>query len=74
MRDGGRRCVEGGGEGDQDLGDDDVRASAESAQPGRRSKPQAPSRPTPTARRSVRLTMPEMGESVTEGTVLEWHK
>src|SRR3712207_8530975 len=26
------------------------------------------------ARATVEITMPQMGESVTEGTVLEWHK
>src|SRR6266550_5271359 len=30
--------------------------------------------PPPSAGAVVQITMPEMGESVTEGTILEWHK
>ena len=68
--------TEGGtGEGDADLGEDDV--PAESPTPGAADAPAA----TATAEgepaaegESVQIVMPEMGESVTEGTVLEWHK
>ena len=75
--------VMGGGEGDEDLGDQSV--SSESPQPGQVETPAPdPSNeqratsaelgatsdaPTET----VTVAMPEMGESVTEGTVLEWH-
>ena len=70
----------GGGEGDQDLGDDSV--DAESAEPGEIETPaDRPSGPSRRGRRrrsrgggrNVGRSMPEMGESVTEGTVLEWH-
>ncbi len=57
--------VTGGGESDQDLGDETVTSG--SAQPGVLEKP------LPSSGETVQLTMPEMGESVTEGTVLEWH-
>ncbi len=60
----------GGGEGDQDLGED---AGAETLQ----AEYQADSSTQEAGAgggESVELTMPEMGESVTEGTVLEWHK
>ncbi len=50
---------EGTGEGDADLGDAEI--PAESATPG-----EEPGE-------AVVIAMPEMGESVTEGTVLEWH-
>jgi 2-oxoglutarate dehydrogenase E1 component len=60
--------VEGGGEGDEDLGDDDV--PSPSPQPGVEESPA----PSTEGGESASLTMPEMGESVTEGTVLEWHK
>jgi 2-oxoglutarate decarboxylase len=56
--------VEGGGEGDADLGAADE--PSEAPQPG----VAAPSAP---AGERVEISMPEMGESVTEGTVLEWH-
>jgi 2-oxoglutarate dehydrogenase E1 component len=61
--------ITGGGEGDQDLGDDSV--PSESAQPGVIETPA-----TATAEEAggtLVIPMPEMGESVTEGTVLEWH-
>jgi 2-oxoglutarate dehydrogenase E1 component len=58
--------VAGGGEGDQDLGDDSV--EAESATPG-----QITTVPPGGSGEAVVIAMPEMGESVTEGTVLEWH-
>ena len=56
--------VMGGGEGDADLGDET--APSESPQPG---VLEAPSE----AAGTLVISMPEMGESVTEGTVLEWH-
>jgi 2-oxoglutarate dehydrogenase E1 component len=60
--------ITSGGEGDQDLGDDSV--PSESAQPGEIEIPA----PVATADdETVQINMPEMGESVTEGTVLEWH-
>src|SRR5688572_21492529 len=61
----GDELVMGGGEGDEDLGDDSV--EADSAQPG------VLESPVPEAEgETVVVSMPEMGESVTEGTVLEW--
>jgi multifunctional 2-oxoglutarate metabolism enzyme len=56
--------VMGGGEGDADLGDESV--PADSPRPGEGASV-APSG------EALQITMPEMGESVTEGTVLEWH-
>src|SRR4051794_20682725 len=56
------------GEGDADLGDES--APSETPEPG------VTKTVTPTAEptgESLQVTMPEMGESVTEGTVLEWH-
>ena len=76
----------GGGEGDEDLGDD--AAGADSPQPGvTETPPETPrlTRPPDESRRpdpvadaeeaagTLVISMPEMGESVTEGTVLEWH-
>ena len=75
--------IAGGGEGDQDLGDDSV--EAESATPGQietpattatsepSADPAAPGREAEEAGGTLVIPMPEMGESVTEGTVLEWH-
>ncbi len=70
--------VMGGGEGDEDLGDDDVASG--SSQPGEVKTPAAQAAADPTTPEaeetggtSVTISMPEMGESVTEGTVLEWH-
>ena len=65
--------VMGGGEGDEDLGDDDVPSRVRPA--GRRRRPRLPGRPDASAEEGGTLVvaMPEMGESVTEGTVLEWH-
>jgi 2-oxoglutarate decarboxylase len=81
----GSRLVEGGGEGDEDLGEDE--GPTESPQPGVEESPAPsadPAAPGSEAEEadgggsisgeSAQLTMPEMGESVTEGTVLEWHK
>jgi len=78
--------VAGGGEGDEDLGDEN--APSESSQPGvlptsapasveqAESVPSAdPAEPDASAEDSggtLVIPMPEMGESVTEGTVLEW--
>ncbi|HEX2129366.1 MAG TPA: multifunctional oxoglutarate decarboxylase/oxoglutarate dehydrogenase thiamine pyrophosphate-binding subunit/dihydrolipoyllysine-residue succinyltransferase subunit [Solirubrobacterales bacterium] len=80
--------VEGGGEGDADIGDDSVQS--ESSQPGivptsaptaveeaedtgPAADPAAPGREAEEAGGTLVVQMPEMGESVTEGTVLEWH-
>jgi 2-oxoglutarate dehydrogenase E1 component len=51
-------------EGDQDIGDES--AGSESPQPGEGA--------APVSGVAIAIAMPEMGESVTEGTVLEWHK
>ena len=56
--------VEGGGEGDADLGADEEPSAAPT--PGEVETETGPEE-------TVRIQMPEMGESVTEGTVLEWH-
>jgi multifunctional 2-oxoglutarate metabolism enzyme len=61
---GGASLVMGGGESDQDIGDES--APSESAEPGEVTV-SAPGGET------VVVAMPEMGESVTEGVVLEWH-
>jgi multifunctional 2-oxoglutarate metabolism enzyme len=77
--------VMGGGEGDADLGEESVQS--ESPQPGvvPTSAPTAVDEARPTADPgtpgreaedvpgTLVVAMPEMGESVTEGTVLEWH-
>jgi multifunctional 2-oxoglutarate metabolism enzyme len=77
----GNKFVEGGGEGDADIGEESEGAA--SATPGREESPLPGGGETASAEaqadapaegESVTLTMPEMGESVTEGTVLEWHK
>ena len=80
--------VMGGGEGDADLGEDDV--EAESSEPGivatsapRSLEDAADGAPAGAAGGSAAeegeaggetlvIAMPEMGESVTEGTILEW--
>ncbi len=65
------------GEGDADLGDDSV--PSESAQPGKIETPAPTATSEPSADpaapsgETVQVVMPEMGESVTEGVVLEWH-
>ncbi len=72
----------GGGEGDADIGEEDV--PSESSQPGQDDTP-VPDEETSSAAAAegagsqaesagevVAIQMPEMGESVTEGTVLEW--
>ena len=70
--------VTSGGEGDQDLGDDSV--GADSADPGEVTtavEPDAEPSADPDAAdqpgETLVISMPEMGESVTEGTILEWH-
>jgi 2-oxoglutarate dehydrogenase E1 component len=55
------------GEGDQDLGDES--APSATPEPGV-VKTVTAAEPTG---ETLQITMPEMGESVTEGTVLEWH-
>ncbi len=55
------------GEGDADLGDES--APSEAPEPGVTKTVT----PTESSGEAVQVTMPEMGESVTEGTVLEWH-
>ena len=71
----GANLVEGGGEGDADIGDDSV--PADSPEPGKAETPLPTAEveaPAAAEGETVQLLMPEMGESVTEGTVLEWHK
>jgi multifunctional 2-oxoglutarate metabolism enzyme len=68
--------VEGGGEGDADLGED--AAGSPAPQPGvtpaePSADPAAPGREAESPGGTLVISMPEMGESVTEGTVLEWH-
>ena len=70
--DDGDNLIAGGGEGDQDLGDDD--APSNSPQPGVEESPAPGGGSSGGSGESAELVMPEMGESVTEGTVLEWHK
>ncbi|TMK75801.1 MAG: hypothetical protein E6G49_00740, partial [Actinobacteria bacterium] len=55
------------GEGDQDLGDESEPSAT--PEPGV-VKTVTPAEPTG---ETLQIAMPEMGESVTEGTVLEWH-
>ena len=84
LKDAEGELVTGGGEGDEDLGDDSVESA--SAQPGQIETPvaeaEADDRPSADpaapggeaeAGGTLVVAMPEMGESVTEGTVLEWH-
>jgi 2-oxoglutarate decarboxylase len=61
--------VMGGGEGDADLGEGtpDVPPASSASRPG------AAGSAEDSAGETLVVTMPEMGESVTEGTVLEWH-
>jgi len=60
--------VEAGGEGDADIGDQS--APSEAAKPGEVTTP-LPDAGEPGE--TIEIAMPEMGESVTEGTILEWH-
>jgi multifunctional 2-oxoglutarate metabolism enzyme len=55
-------------EGDQDLGDE--AESSATPEPGQVKTVTPASEPTG---ETLQINMPEMGESVTEGTVLEWH-
>jgi 2-oxoglutarate dehydrogenase E1 component len=77
--------IAGSGEGDADLGDES--AGSDAAQPGEISTaapgggaeergdadPAASGDAAEEAGATLLIPMPEMGESVTEGTVLEWH-
>ncbi len=56
-------------EGDADLGEES--AGSESPEPGE--LPDTGVATDEPSGATVQITMPEMGESVTEGTVLEWH-
>ena len=73
---GGDNLVAGAGEGDADIGEDGV--AAESSQPGVLESPKATATEADAGAaaedgESLEIAMPEMGESVSEGTVLEWH-
>ena len=59
-----------GGEGDADIGEGDARGNFRS--PRRRGL--RPDDDDAEPGETIDVSMPEMGESVTEGTVLEWHK
>jgi 2-oxoglutarate decarboxylase len=67
------------GEGDQDLGDESEPSAApkpgvvKTVTPAEGPEPGGPAREPQTSGEKLQITMPEMGESVTEGTVLEWH-
>jgi multifunctional 2-oxoglutarate metabolism enzyme len=70
--------VDGAGEGDADLGDESACSPAQ--QPGESptatepaADPAALGREAEETGGTLVVSMPEMGESVTEGTVLEWH-
>jgi len=60
--------AEGGGEGDQDLGEGPIESGPSDTGEG------VTAREAEAAGEAIEIRMPEMGESVTEGTVLEWHK
>ena len=62
----------GTGEGDADLGEDEV--PAESPTPGEPEDPSGRDDAGDEAGTTLEIVMPEMGESVAEGTVLEWLK
>ena len=69
----GGNLIEGGGEGDADLGDESE--ESETPEPGEAEPAAATAEAdAPAEGQTVQLVMPEMGESVTEGTILEWHK
>ena len=68
---GGDNLITGGGEGDGDIGDPD--AGTQSSQPGEIEIPVPGGNGAGGSGETVVVSMPEMGESVTEGTVLEWH-
>ncbi len=61
-------------EGDQDLGDEAAGSEAPRPGEGAAVEPQAPAATATAGGELVQVLMPEMGESVTEGTVLEWRK
>jgi len=72
----------GGGEGDADIGESDPSELLESAQgdsaddspvPDEATSTDEPSGDAEGTGETISIAMPEMGESVTEGTVLEWH-
>ncbi|HEY8465622.1 MAG TPA: 2-oxo acid dehydrogenase subunit E2, partial [Solirubrobacterales bacterium] len=66
--------VEAGGEGDADIGDQS--APSETSQPGQIETPHADEDASGDGGEpgeTIEIAMPEMGESVTEGTILEWH-
>jgi 2-oxoglutarate dehydrogenase E1 component len=66
--------VEASGEGDADLGEGPGAEEA-TGQPGpEEARAGAAQAEAETPGKTVEIRMPEMGESVTEGTVLEWHK
>ncbi len=62
----------GGGEGDADIGEDSDAATLQAEYQG--DGDEAATGERAASGEPVELTMPEMGESVTEGTVLEWLK
>ena len=73
-------AVSGTGEGDQDIGDSDPETLLDEAQGDSAddqvevSEPPAEGAPEAAeGGETLVVAMPEMGESVTEGTVLEWH-
>ncbi|MFN8114289.1 MAG: multifunctional oxoglutarate decarboxylase/oxoglutarate dehydrogenase thiamine pyrophosphate-binding subunit/dihydrolipoyllysine-residue succinyltransferase subunit [Solirubrobacterales bacterium] len=61
------------GEGDADIGEDSDAETLQAEYQGE-GDGEAADGDGAEAGEPVELTMPEMGESVTEGTVLEWHK
>ncbi|CAN5631264.1 multifunctional oxoglutarate decarboxylase/oxoglutarate dehydrogenase thiamine pyrophosphate-binding subunit/dihydrolipoyllysine-residue succinyltransferase subunit [soil metagenome] len=73
----GQNLITGGGEGDGDIGDESV--ESQSSQPGELDVPLSDGDSDSAGSNgggpgeTVVVSMPEMGESVTEGTVLEWH-
>ena len=66
------------GEGDQDLGDEGEPSATpdpgvvKTVTPAEGPEPGGPAREAQAGGQTLQITMPEMGESVTEGTVLEW--
>src|SRR5207249_12031165 len=57
---------------EEEAGDADA-GEAEAAAPGREAEEAAGRDAEQPAGSDVQIVMPEMGESVTEGTILEWH-
>jgi 2-oxoglutarate decarboxylase len=74
----GSGMVESTGEGDADIGEDEEEDSGEESESGEEdASAEAEAEDTggdAGGGTEVEITMPEMGESVTEGTILEWHK